>query len=347
MKIRSLALASLGLLAWSPAFAQGAASPDTVAVAESLGATADAINRQGFVAGRDAASKRRVMIRAQIMLDRLHFSPGVIDGVAGSNMRLAVRSFQSASGLRANGRLDRATWDKLVATGDLPALRSYTIAAEDVAGPMEQPVKPGDYGMMAERESMGWTSTREALAERAHMDEALLVSLNPGVDLTKAGASIIVANVARDTLAEVATIEVDKANRELRALGADGKVLAVYPATVGSAERPAPAGEWAVRTVAMAPTYTFDPARLTFKSKGAASGKHVVPAGPNNPVGGTWIDLTKDTYGIHGAPDPRLVGKVASHGCVRLTNWDARELALAVKAGTKVIFAGKAAPARG
>jgi lipoprotein-anchoring transpeptidase ErfK/SrfK len=115
-------------------------------------------------------------------------------------------------------------------------------------------------------------------------------------------------------------------------------LLAVYPATVGSTERPAPDGEWAVRTVAPNPTYTYDPSRLTFGK--TEQGKLTIKPGPNNPVGSTWIDLTKDTYGIHGTPDPRQVGKTASHGCVRLTNWDARQLGAAVKKGAVVAFVG-------
>jgi lipoprotein-anchoring transpeptidase ErfK/SrfK len=138
----------------------------------------------------------------------------------------------------------------------------------------------------------------------------------------------------------VASIHVDKAHNQLTARDAAGTIVAVYPATVGSSERPAPKGTWAVRTTAPAPSYTFDPSRLTFKTKGGGNEKLTIKPGPNNPVGSTWIDLTRDTYGIHGSPDPRLIGKVASHGCVRLTNWDAHELAAAVKPGTKVVFSG-------
>ena len=129
----------------------------------------------------------------------------------------------------------------------------------------------------------------------------------------------------------------DKTTRQVRAFGGE-TLLAVYPATVGSTERPAPSGDWAVRTLAPNPTYTYDPSRLTFGK--ASQGKLTIQPGPNNPVGSTWIDLTKDTYGIHGTPDPRLVGKAASHGCVRLTNWDVRQLSRSVKKGTVVAFVG-------
>jgi lipoprotein-anchoring transpeptidase ErfK/SrfK len=136
----------------------------------------------------------------------------------------------------------------------------------------------------------------------------------------------------------VALIVVDKSNDEVRGLDAGGRVVAVFPATVGSAERPAPSGQFAVRVVVPNPNYTHDPKRLTFGKP--RQGKLTIQPGPNNPVGSTWIDLTIDTYGIHGTPDPRLVGKSASHGCVRLTNWDVAALGLAVKPGTPVRFVG-------
>lgn len=282
-------------------------------------------------------ARRDALIRAEVLLARAHFSPGVIDGQDGGNLQNAIGAFEEAHGLPVDGKMDQEVWAAL-AKDTRPALTDYVITPEDVKGPFT-PKIPTDMAQMAKLPALGFTSPAEELAERFHMDEALLKSLNPGVDFAVAGAKIVVAALGPGKLpAPVTRVEVDKTRRQVRAYTAGGILLAVYPATVGSTERPAPEGEWAVRAVAPKPTYTYDPSRLTFGK--ASSGKLTIQPGPNNPVGSTWIDLTKDTYGLHGTPDPRLVGKTASHGCVRLTNWDVRQLSQAVKKGTVVAFVG-------
>src|SRR5262249_7332504 len=131
-------------------------------------------------------------------------------------------------------------------------------------------------------------------------------------------------------------IVVDKQTKSLSAFDHEGEIVAFYPATIGSDEKPAPTGTHEVRTVAENPSWTYNP---DFKFKRVDTDKKVeLKPGPNNPVGSTWIDLDVETYGIHGTPDPSKVGKNESHGCVRLTNWDVRELAGMVEKGTKVEF---------
>lgn len=280
---------------------------------------------------------QRALIRLQVLLDRAHFSPGVIDGKDGGNLKLAEGAYRTENKLDVAADVAALT-EKLTAVDDAPTVKRYTITDADVAGPFVEHL-PTEMAELAKLDSPAFSGPVEELAERFHMDEPLLKALNPQADFTKAGTVITVAAVGSDKLGGAVTrIEVDKTANAVRAMAADGKLLAVYPATVGSQERPAPDGEYKVRTVATNATYTFDPKRLTFGDPGL--GKLTVKAGPNNPVGTTWIALTKPTYGIHGSPDPRLIGKRASHGCVRLTNWDIEQLAKSVKAGATVVFTG-------
>lgn len=308
-----------------------AAKPAAAAPAAPAPAAAPAI-----VVPAAITAPQRALIRLEILLDRAHFSPGVIDGKPGANLKLAMTAYAAANGL-ADTATPEAVTAKLAAADAESTVTRYTITDADVAGPFVDHL-PTDMAELAKLDSPAYSGPVEELAERFHMDDALLQALNPGVDFGKAGTEITVAAVGKTKLAAVTRIEVDKTANSVRAFGDGGKLLAVYPATVGSQERPAPEGSYKVRTVATKATYTFDPKRLTFGDPGL--GKLTVKAGPNNPVGTTWIALTKPTYGIHGSPDPRLIGKRASHGCVRLTNWDIEQLAQAVKAGATVEFTG-------
>ncbi|THD77541.1 MAG: murein L,D-transpeptidase [Phenylobacterium sp.] len=313
--------------------AEAPAGPLQAAPASPL---AQAINQASWPA-TGAEANRDALLRAEVLLARARFSPGVIDGQDGGNLKGALSAFETAHNLPVDGKLSEAVWSALAADA-APAVVAHTITPADVAGPF-QPSIPAKFEDQAKLDHLGYTSPLEALAEKFHMDEKLLQALNAGVDFSQAGTTILVAGVGPDALpSRVTTIEVDKTHRQVRAMDASGAVLAVYPATIGSTERPAPSGSFTVKGVAKNPTYTYDPSRLTFGDK--SMGKLTIKPGPNNPVGAVWIDLSIPTFGIHGTPDPRLVGKTASHGCVRLTNWDAVQLASAVKPGTKVNFVG-------
>ena len=277
-----------------------------------------------------------VTIKAQVLLDRAGFSVGAIDGRDGENYQNALRGFQKKNALAETAKLDKPTWDKLTQSAE-PIVIEYTITAADLKGPFAERI-PDKYEDKAKLKRLDYTSASEMLAERFHMDEDFLEALNRGKDLEKAGTAIIVANVNIKpvALAKAARIEADKGNNVVRVLGKDGSLVASYPASIGSEEKPAPSGTLKVVRVAGHPTYTYDPA---FKFKGVkADGKLRIAAGPNNPVGLVWIALDQKTYGIHGTSEPSKVGKVASHGCVRLTNWDALALAKLVRKGTPVVF---------
>lgn len=279
-----------------------------------------------------SGTRTRELVEAQVLLDRAGFSPGVIDGFQGGNTHRAIEAYQRANGMVVTGRIDSALLGKLRSEGG-EVLSRYTITEEDVAGPFVD--VPDGMEAMAKLDALAHESPAEALAERFHMAQAFLAALNPNADFSKAGTEItVVAARDRELDGPVARIEVDGTPSTLRAFAEDGRLLATFPATVGSAEFPSPSGEMTVRALAPEPKYYFSP-------KGRDWGpdrRLTIAAGPNNPVGSTWIDLSKEGYGIHGTPDPRLIGKTASHGCVRLTNWDARALGGAVKPGTVVQF---------
>ncbi|MEG0818551.1 MAG: L,D-transpeptidase, partial [Brevundimonas sp.] len=260
---------------------------------------------------------------------------GVIDGLGGDNTRQAIAAFEKAAGLPEDGVLDAEVFRRLTAADTGKVMADYTIAAVDLAGPFVGQL-PSDLQAMSKLATVGYATPLEALAEKFHMTEGLLHALNPGVDFGKAGQTIIVAAVAQtDLTGDVARIVVDKTERSVRAYDANDKLLAFYPATIGSSARPAPSGDLTVVGVAPDPNYTYDPDRVSYDR---GDRKVIVPPGPNNPVGSVWIDLSRDTYGIHGTPDPSKVGKTFSSGCVRLTNWDAEQLASRVKPGVRVVF---------
>lgn len=275
------------------------------------------------------------MARAQILLDRTRFSPGIVDGLGGQNTRQAIAAFEAANDLVVDGELDATVFQRLAVADSRKVLTDYTITAADAAGPFIGTV-PEDIAAMSRLETVGYANAREALAEKFHMTEALLEALNPGADFARAGQTIVVAQTGPDTLqGEVSRIVVSKAEQSVRAFGADGTLLAFYPATIGSSGTPSPSGSHTVRAIAPRPNYTYDPSRVSYGDGGR---KVVVPPGPNNPVGSVWIDLSRDTYGIHGTAEPEKIGKTASSGCVRLTNWDVEQLAAAVKSGVTVRF---------
>jgi lipoprotein-anchoring transpeptidase ErfK/SrfK len=279
-----------------------------------------------------------LLVKAQILLDRLGFSPGEIDGRAGENGRKAIAAFAAARGLNSDGKLNAQLWSELTATSSEPVLTEYRILEKDVQGPFLKRL-PEKMEEMKDLDWLGYTSPVEALAEKFHMSEALLRALNPGKSLNRAGESIVIADVGSSPpRRQVTRIEIDKRQRVLRAFDKGGNLVAVFPASIGSAEKPAPSGTYKVTGVSENPTYRYNP-EYHFEGV-AAKQPFTIKPGPNNPVGVVWIALSAQGYGIHGTPEPSKVSKTTSHGCIRLTNWDAKALATMVEKGASVIFLG-------
>ena len=272
--------------------------------------------------------------RLQIYLDREGFSPGPIDGVWGANVARAVSAWKQTRGADIDLTNARVLDDLFKKSGKNP-FASYRITEADVRGPFIARV-PTDYSQKARLETLAYTSPAEMLAERFHMSEAYLRKLNPGIRFEMPGTWINVAAPGSTVSTKIHYVIADKSQRQLRALDRNGRLVASYPATIGSASTPSPSGTHSIDRIALNPDYTYNPHK-NFK-QGNNNRNLRIPPGPNGPVGSVWIALSKPTYGIHGTPNPSTIGKTSSNGCIRLTNWDAQELASLVREGVTVKF---------
>jgi lipoprotein-anchoring transpeptidase ErfK/SrfK len=314
------------------------------------------------------SQQRDQTLALQVALDRAGFSAGEIDGKSGANTERALRAFQEANGLSPTGEVDSATIERLGPAFASP-LSDYAISAADVAGPFV-PTIPADMMKKADLSELGYTSIRELLAERFHTSPALLARLNTNAQFEQ-GEVITVPNVdpffvtppktagpgaadatrAGNTRPEEGRGAVSRANntgrsdlvitvtdktKTLTVEDGSGKVIFHAPVTVGSTRDPLPVGEWKVNGVQRNPAFNYNPD--LFWDADPKHSKAKLAPGPNNPVGVVWIDLSKEHYGIHGTPEPSRIGYTESHGCIRLTNWDAARLAAMIAPGTKVVL---------
>jgi lipoprotein-anchoring transpeptidase ErfK/SrfK len=283
------------------------------------------------------------LVAFQVLLDRHGFSSGQIDGLPGRNFSRALAAMLSARGLPSTSPRNCSTWRALAVDDAGPAIVNYTITSDDMKGPFERQI-PAGLEQQATLAALGYRSADEELAERFHASPALLRRLNPGTAIL-AGRTIRVPAVtpfdpdinspSAPSLAGV-TVLVSSDDSALRVLRADGSVLFYAPVTTGSVHDPLPVGHYTVLSLRWRPAFHYNPSLFWDASEGDE--KATIKPGPNNPVGIVWIGLNLENYGLHGTPEPGRVGHGESHGCVRLTNWDAARVAALVKSGTPVEF---------
>lgn len=295
---------------------------------------AAAIEQAEYADGPLPPGQSPLTAKIQILLDRAGISTGVIDGYRGAMSASAIRAFERRKGFAVDGVMDRQIWDALQKFTDTSLTQNYVITAQDAAGLTRN--IPDDYLEKANMTSMAHSSIAERLGERFHMDEDFIADLNPGAALSP-GASIQVIDPGRERRGTVTRILVDKGSNRVSAYDKSGALIADYPATIGSQATPSPSGQVSVTAIALNPVYTYNP-RENF-TQGANENVLEIPPGPNGPVGNVWIGLSRPSYGIHGTATPSRLFLNQSNGCVRLTNWDAAELAHMVKVGaTQVRF---------
>ena len=327
----------------------------------SVAEPADRVSLTKFVEVEDRAPLTPIVqeqMLVQVMLDRAGFSPGVIDGKGGQTFKLAISGFQTANDLDPSGSLDVATRDALSRLPKVSATRLVRIPAE-FARQSFMPDLPGDPVAQARLPNLGYRNLMEALAERFHTTTGTLVALNPPETLVGVNRVIRVPNIAEvpdapstidqrgwnKTLqslavdasqAEAAKVVVDKSQGVLKVFDKSGHLIAQFPATMGSRHDPLPLGKWKIQGVSRNPDFHYNP-KLFWDVSDRKEAVLLKP-GANGPVGVAWLDLSKPHYGIHGTSEPQTIGRSESHGCVRLTNWDAARLAQMVKSGIPAIF---------
>jgi lipoprotein-anchoring transpeptidase ErfK/SrfK len=304
--------------------------------------TPDMINKAPVVVPIKGDMSGPSVLKTQVYLDRLDFSAGVLDGRWGRNSAISLFWYQRARGIQAAdpGALDEQTFRVLAdAAGGVPAVVSRTLTEDDVKGPFV--TVPEDMYGKAELDCLCYESKQEKLAERFHTTQEFLEKLNPDADFSalKAGDTLWVPNVREPMTQDrpdIARVVVSIRGNTFNGFDAAGNLLFHAPTTVGSKYDPSPNETVQVKEIVQDPHFHYQPT-LFSEVPDSDPEAHLKP-GPNSPVGVVWIALSKAHFGIHGTSDPDSIGYASSHGCIRLTNWDAEEVSHRLTPGVNVEF---------
>lgn len=282
------------------------------------------------------------VLKTQVYLDRFGFSVGALDGRWGRNTAISLWWYQQSHGIQATepGALDEATYRSLAAgSNGAPALVEYSLTAEDLEGPFVS--VPEDMYEKAELKCLCYESLKEKLAEKFHSTIEFLDQLNDGVSFSDlhSGDRIWVPNVrpwVTQDRPDIARIVISIRGNTFNAFDAAGNLVFHAPTTLGSKYDPSPHETVTVAKITFEPHFHYQP--TLFAEVPDEEPEAMLNPGPNSPVGLVWTALSKPHFGIHGTSDPDSIGYASSHGCVRLTNWDAVEVGHRVRPGVPVEF---------
>jgi lipoprotein-anchoring transpeptidase ErfK/SrfK len=344
----------LGTMALAIAGAAVAQDPEARTKAAPAGGSDDPAAQRPVVSG-DTEEFDGSVFHAQVLLDRAGFSPGVIDGMAGTSFEHALKGFQEARGLQTSGQLDQPTRTALL-QDRAPSAVHLRIDESDAQGPFT-PI-PSEPEQQAKMQRLAYRNLLEKIAEKFHTTPATIIALNRPDMILQAGTVLRLPNVlpasrsysgvkpdvaqllsdlnVNGTQPEAKRVVVDKSDKVVRVLDENDRLVAQFPATLGSDKDPLPLGNWKVNSIAYNPPFKYQP--QLFWDVEDTEKEQMLPPGPNGPVGLVWIDLSKEHIGIHGTNSPETIKRAESHGCVRLTNWDAARLTQMIGNGLPVVF---------
>jgi lipoprotein-anchoring transpeptidase ErfK/SrfK len=320
------------------------------------------------------SAERMEMVRVQIFLDRANFRPGKIDGLGGEFTQKAADRYCGANGLPVGSRLDvssiaTAYRDYTIAKEDLD-----WIGPQASEPPEQETLKAMLYAdlweLVAERFHCDLDFLHE-LNRKAPKNELTVGSVLRVPDVTEFEIAKVAAlekqrkeeekakkgsreqqenssqaaapspspaehgttstTPASGGEAPIRRLELLRAERLIELYEGD-RLVACFPCTPGSREVPVPDGQWKVTKNVLMPYFRWD--KSVLENGVRSDNAYNLPPGPNNPVGVVWMAINKPSVGMHGTPHPDQIGRNESHGCIRMSNWDALLLSELVEKGT-------------